>query len=281
MFDAPDSPEALLDSLERFLDLWLGPRYPWYGIAEEKLAKARLPEPLRRLYAFAGEWPGNNFWRSAFAYQACLIPFELLAVHQGKLVFLEENQGCWACGAETEGRDPPVWVKLDDDSWQPLGASLAPLLVTACLHEVLCGSKYKARAEGLMDRFRASGQRISPLWLNGPYVGRLDVSRMERQIERLSFSLIDGRALLLGEDWCGTNSEEFRDEFPGLFPPSEPSMQEPRHSIPTYPGMSPWVRKRMLQGAARSHEARVEHHLAEAQEHRRLAEEYRRLAEDI
>ena len=37
------------------------------------------------------QWPGDNFWRSAFAYQDRLIPFELLAVHQGKLVFLEEN----------------------------------------------------------------------------------------------------------------------------------------------------------------------------------------------
>jgi hypothetical protein len=158
--------------------------------------------------------------------------------------------------------------------------SLAPLLVTACLHEVFCGSRHKARAEGLMDRFRANGKRISPLWLNGPYVGSLDVSRMERPIRRLSFYLIDGRAMMLGEDWCGTNSEEFRDESPALFPSSGPSPHEPRHSILTYPGMSPWVRKILLQGAARLHEARVAHHLARAEEHRRLAEEYHRLAED-
>ena len=49
MFDSPDSPEALLDSLERFLHVWHGPPRACYGIAGKMLAGARLPEPLRRL----------------------------------------------------------------------------------------------------------------------------------------------------------------------------------------------------------------------------------------
>ena len=79
----------------------------------------------------------------------------------------------------------------------------------------------------------------------------------------------------------GTNSEEFRDEFPDLFPPVKPPSEESRHWILTYPGMSPWVRKSMLEGAARSCRGeRRSNTSAEAEKNRRLAEEYRRLAKD-
>src|SRR5262249_39070826 len=148
-----------------------------------------------------------------FANHNALIPFELLSVDRGKLVFFQENQGGWACGTQTEGRDPPVWV-TNDDTWQPLETTLAPFLVTACLLELFCGCKHRARGEGLMDRFRASGKQITPLWINGPFVGRFRVSTMQWETDRLSFYLIDGRAMVWEEDECRTNSDEFRDEFP-------------------------------------------------------------------
>ncbi len=52
-----------------------------HGIAEEKLDQISLPDPLRQSCTyFAGNWPGENWLHSAFAFQDCLIPFELLTI---------------------------------------------------------------------------------------------------------------------------------------------------------------------------------------------------------
>ena len=268
MFDSPDSPEALLDSLERFLHLWHGPPRAWYGIAGEKLAGARLPEPLRRLYAFAGEWPGDNFWRSAFAYQDRLLPFELLALHAGKLEFLHENQGVWVCGTETEGRDPPVWVRTDGP-WDPLGTSVAPLLVTACLQETLFGSKHKAHGERVSDRLRASGRHVSPLWLGGPYVG----PDGERPLVHRSFHVADGRVLVMNDRWCGTDSDEIRTELSDLFGPAARPLLEPGQSPRDFPAMPLSLRKNLLLQAARDHDEQAKHHAGKAHVYRRLADD--------
>ena len=53
MFDNRDDVEHLLTSLELFLTHWQGSTHGWYGTAPEKLSPAAIPEPLRRLYAFA------------------------------------------------------------------------------------------------------------------------------------------------------------------------------------------------------------------------------------
>ena len=275
MFDVPEAPEALLDSLELFLRRWLGDPMPWYGIAEKKLAEVRLPRPLRRLYAIAGEWPGDNPFRSLFAYQDRLVPFELLAVEEGKLVFLWENQGVWSCGTEAEGEDPPVWVRFDEEPWRPLGTTLAPFLVTACLHEILLGARFTGAAADLIDRMRAAGKQVSPLWLDGPYVGF-----GEEPLRRLSFHLVDGQALLM-DDWCGTNSEAFPDEFPDVFRTSEPRSQNIRDFILTSAEAPSWIRRSMAERAAEFHEARAARHVAEADEHRRSAEDFRRLAKEV
>ncbi len=114
MFDNRDDVEHLLTSLELFLTHWQGSTHGWYGTAPEKLSPAAIPEPLRRLYAFAANSPGKNAWCSAFSYQDHLCPFELLRIRDGRLVFVWENQGVWQCGTLTEGNDPPVWVSFDD-----------------------------------------------------------------------------------------------------------------------------------------------------------------------
>src|SRR3712207_6894746 len=46
-----------MDELERFIRFWLGPRKAGYGEPKKALDRDPLPEPLRRLYAFAGRWP--------------------------------------------------------------------------------------------------------------------------------------------------------------------------------------------------------------------------------
>ena len=46
-----------MSELERFIVCWLGPRHEDYGEPESSLNRLRIPDPLRRLYAFAGRWP--------------------------------------------------------------------------------------------------------------------------------------------------------------------------------------------------------------------------------
>src|SRR5687767_1899281 len=61
MFDLIGSrhdPERLMAALEGFIEAWCGRQEPHHGVAAEALARVPLPEPLRRLSAFAGEWPG-------------------------------------------------------------------------------------------------------------------------------------------------------------------------------------------------------------------------------
>jgi len=95
MFDKRDDRKHLRSCVEQITRQWFGYRGPWHSIAEKKLAETRLPKPLLWLYGFAGEWPSDNWWETVFAYQDMLLPFEALFSHDGKLVFVSENQGVW------------------------------------------------------------------------------------------------------------------------------------------------------------------------------------------
>src|SRR5712691_3766904 len=108
MFDLRDNPEHLMTSLEKFLRLWHVPTSSWSGIDKDKLQETQLPEPLRRFFEFAGEWPSDNWFGSRFVNQDILLPFELLRVEDAKLLFGFESQGVWKCATERDGRDPPV-----------------------------------------------------------------------------------------------------------------------------------------------------------------------------
>jgi hypothetical protein len=135
MFDQRNDPVHLLHSLKTFLRVWHDDLQDWYGIAPEKLAATPLPDPLRRLYTFAGNCPGENFWCSPFAHQDYLLPFELLYQSEDRLHFAGENQGCWTCCTALEGDDPPVWFREGNENWQLLEDTLAQFLVTLCLHK--------------------------------------------------------------------------------------------------------------------------------------------------
>ena len=58
MFDIKSDPLYLQTRLEAFIEHRHGDRRPWFGIDPEKLEKTRLPQPLRWLYGYAGEWAG-------------------------------------------------------------------------------------------------------------------------------------------------------------------------------------------------------------------------------
>jgi hypothetical protein len=269
MFDQRTDPDHLLHSLQSFLRLWHGSPRGWYGIAPEKLAQVALPDSLRRLYAFAGQWPGDNFWCSPFAHQDCLAPFELLAARDGRLVFAWENQGVWSCGSTPEGRDPPVWVSMDNEAWQPLCDSLAQFLVTLCLHETVFGARHIGSSENVTGYLRSKGRHVTPLWLEAPYVG---VSK-ERPLAQRSFHVVDGRLLVMDDHWCGTNDGEVALSLPDLFkPPPEPAPElrtgKPLWENPAIPAL---VRRRHLESLAGQHEEQADFHAKRAASYRQLA----------
>jgi hypothetical protein len=268
MFDRRENPVHLLDSLACFLRLWHGEPRDWYGIDAEKLAQVKLPDPLRRLYAFAGHWPGDNFWGSAFANQDHLAPFELLSTEGGHLVFAWENQGVWTCGTTCEGRDPPVWVRFEEE-WQPLCDSLAQFLVTLCLHETLFGCRHVASGELIKEYLSAKGNAPVPLWLRGPFVQAVG----DAPLGHHSFHLADGRLLVMDDDWCGTNSDALAQALPELFEPRaelEPGLRS-RAPIWENPIVPKSIRTATLESLAKQHEQQAEFHTRRAAGYRQLA----------
>ncbi len=77
MFDHPDDPQHLMQSLFALVDTLHG-RRPWYGIAAEKLAAVNLPGPLAQLNGTLGNMPGDRENAFPFSTQVHLVPFELL-----------------------------------------------------------------------------------------------------------------------------------------------------------------------------------------------------------
>lgn len=267
MFDRRDDPNHLLHSLKSFLNVWHGDLPHWYGIAPEKLAETPLPEPLRRLYSFAGHWPADNFYCSAFANQDYLLPFELLFRSEGRLLFAGENQGCWQCCTELEGEDPPVWVRYDHETWEPLCDSLARFLVTLCLHETVFGARYKGYGENVTKRFKELGRHVVPLWLQGPYP-----SAYLRSTEGHSFYAVNARVLILDDRWCATNDEALAKSLPDLFKPPptppDPATSKPIWEMSDVPLM---IRQNILNGKARQHQEQADFHALRAAMFREMA----------
>lgn len=178
-FEKAGSPQQLMAELEKFILFWHGPRRARYGEPESALAAFPLPYPLKRLYAFAGRWPPSNpdYSRAAntFCVQDALRPFSgLERSDDGKVVFLDENQGNWTCTTLPEGDDPPVWVEdvfevYQQRRWRLVTPSLSRFLVTFCLQESLFGATFCVSDETFAALFESSKGIAVPLWLNGPY----------------------------------------------------------------------------------------------------------------
>lgn len=122
------SPDERFDEFERFIEHWLGTRKVDYGVPADVLAALELPKPLRRFYAFLGNWP-----ESPMCTQNVLRPAETLANQKGAAVglveFAVENQGVYRWATVAEGDDPPVyfaehWDDLPADA--PFGDYPAP-----------------------------------------------------------------------------------------------------------------------------------------------------------
>src|SRR5688500_2141695 len=168
MFDHPDSPQHLIDSLIAFVEVTHGIRR-WYGIAAEKIGSVSLPRPLAQLYGSLGNMPGFESRPFPFWQQDRLLPFELLSVENGRLLFAVENQGCWRAYTEQSGDDPPVWFTIEEGQPEIEHPSLANFLVTLCLQELTLARPILYAGEGFIEKLEAAGHRVNPLWLEGQF----------------------------------------------------------------------------------------------------------------
>jgi len=158
----------------------VGPPRPEYGEPEESLSRRRLPQPLRRLYAFAGRWPPQNglYDDDSFGVEDYLrkVP-SIETTADGKIVFLAENQGVWRCATQPEGNDPPVWCDAEhlrseneEQQWVLVSDSLARFLVTYCLKELGLGARFRSTDKALIDLFQADEENAIPILTTGAYV---------------------------------------------------------------------------------------------------------------
>jgi hypothetical protein len=176
---------ARVDALCEFIEFWLGLRRPSYGEPVEAVAARPLPTPLRRLYEFAGRWPGRDdhgpirYAVPALSTQDALASLQhLKTAEDGKVIFLHENQGVWDCRTLFEGDDPPVWCHGDQadehGDWfageRLVCDSLSRFLVTFVLQELTVGSLLCLCDEGLVARFESERGSAVPVWTDGPYV---------------------------------------------------------------------------------------------------------------
>jgi hypothetical protein len=269
MFDNRNDPKNLLESLQRFLRQWYHGEEPWYGIAREKLDATQLPGPLRDLYSFAGDWPGDNLFLHAFGYRNYIIAFELLRTLRGKLLFAVESDGGPLFGTEFSGDDPPVWTSQSDGPWQILCESLAQFIVTMCLRETGFGGRHRTGYKDLIGFAKSNNLHVSPVWLDGPYAGRLS-----------SFYLIESQLLVLSgssradaEQWGSTQSDKFAERFPELFLKEQAGPWRSLDFAIQDPVVPLLVRQGSARMAMRQHQEQADYHAAKAVLYQRLLQE--------
>ncbi|MCL2466111.1 MAG: hypothetical protein FWF02_08170 [Micrococcales bacterium] len=135
-----------MNGLKRFPVDWLGEWRPEYGVPRDEIPE-HVPQPLAELYAFAGRWPSPvDLGDGPYLLDCQDHLVELtLADQDGKIYFLDENQGNWDCYVTTGGDDTRVYFNggylFDDDydlngpdeGYVPLDVSLSHLLTTYAL----------------------------------------------------------------------------------------------------------------------------------------------------
>jgi hypothetical protein len=270
-FAADGDPDRLLSALERFIEFWFGPRDVDYGVSEMKLRQFELPTPLKRLYAFAGQWPAENFWGHLFTWQDRIEPFEMLRIEDGKLVFLWENQGVWRCGTALAGSDPAVWVKAGEEPWFKVCDSLARFLVTFVLTESVLGSKHTGYMDSALRLLKDRGCQIVPVWLDGPYATYEGCSPR-------SIHLVDGQLLVLNEVRVAAQDDVAAEKYADLF--KEPQVlrtKEPFWDDPDV--MSGWIKVSQLETLAYRHTWHARQLEALLQKHREWEKFFRAAAE--
>ncbi|MCA9040063.1 MAG: hypothetical protein KDA65_06950 [Planctomycetaceae bacterium] len=283
MFSCNDDPLTLQKSLESFIDEWFQHEKPWSGVDEEKLNEVELPQPLKWLYGFAGEWHGKPFyWSTLFAHQDSLRGMEYLRKSEdGKLIFLDENQGMWQVATEPTGENPPVWYRYEDNGeWWLVDESLSRFLVTFILFDSVCGCRFHAHGENLIEKFKEAGMHVAPLWLNGPYTSADEDGTGHWTF---SFYLADGKYLIMKDDFCGTNIDEPWKQLPDIFqkervPSTLPSPDT--FPLPKDYGIPPMVQKSILERKIREHEEQAKYHSERGERYRKVIQKLNQLEAD-
>ena len=245
-----NNPEQLMTVLERFTRWWfIAPHGEDTGVSQERLETLVIPTPLKRLYAFAGEWPGGK-WESIFSNQDHLAPFEFLQEKDGKLVFGWESQGVWLMATDMTGEDPPVYIAVDDGPFQLFCKSLSQFLITFCLHESVFGAASLSPVDSLASTNEANNKIPIPLWLDMPYPSASD------KLHLVSFYLVDGCVLQM-DPWCGGSQPNMDERYPFYFPKNashRPDPNQPRRHIWEIPEVPQFIKESHLAMLIRRHQ---------------------------
>jgi hypothetical protein len=273
MFDRDNDARYLQSRLEAFIDHWHGYRKPWFGIAADKIAQTQLPQPLAWLYGYAGEWQGRHYWDTLLGNQDCLIHFEDLSIRDGKLVFVNENQGVWQVGTETDGEDPPVWVSVDDGPWRLLDDSLTQFLVTFVLHETVFGCEHLGSSDDVIGKLRDSQMHVAPLWLYHPYPAVHDGAGTRP----LSFHIANGTHLIMDNCCCAINVPAPWDALPEVFKRRDTNASshvvDRFQPFPDHIQVPSFIRRSHLEDLIRQHDAEVKYHQDRCDLYRKLLTE--------
>ena len=140
--DACRDPRRWSEVLLSFLETWLGPHRPEYGIPPSELEGLALPGPLAWWYRTVGRWPG------AVGRQNEILAPDETRVEDDRLVFAVENQAVVLWSTSTAGDDAPVWVRTNDAGagWELEEPPLSAFLLQFCIVEAAMSASLRSSA---------------------------------------------------------------------------------------------------------------------------------------
>ena len=222
MLQFKDDPKELMLALDRFLSIYYGDRQVEFKPNLQEIAARRIPTSLKHFYSFAEKYPGEH---GTLTTQDGLYLQKGESTYKNKLLIVGENQGCWSCGTEIDGEDPPVWVEDGDygqekfgfATWRLVCNSLSQFLVTFSLQEALFASEYlgntstcrsmnpKANLEKLLSALEKQGYEVNLLW-QGKYAWDVIFEEEYNKIIPLNyFYSVEDAILIWNNGWYGTN----------------------------------------------------------------------------
>lgn len=203
-----------MQALDRFLSVYFGDRQIEYKPDLNKIASYNIPQPLKDIYSFIGKYSNRQ---GTFGQQDTLTISSRhnTYTHKGELAIVYEYAGVWTCFTETQGEDPPVWIK--ERRWYDgypqrrfVHDSLSQFLVAFCLQEAFIDSKYsqqigncsaKIKSEEILTAIEQEGYDVSLLW-QGYYMSNA-VWDKKPSISH-SYYVVEDAILIWGSS-CATN----------------------------------------------------------------------------
>lgn len=112
----------------------------WYGIPDAAATASSLaPEPLRALRSMLGDRRAELFPQNDLVEPT---------LGNGKVIFYVENQGCCTWATESDGEDPPVYVRFEED-WKVESPSLSAFLIQMVMLEATLQAPWSANHPSL------------------------------------------------------------------------------------------------------------------------------------